>query len=87
MSDDGFKPVRPEDVTDLALLPGQFRHFAAEMKLALERVVDKIVDKILPAIGDIKDEQAAQRRTIDDHERRLAALEKSRARSARPRRK
>jgi len=67
-----FKPIKADDVTDLALLPAQFRRFASEMKedhrlftLRFATISDKISRMLL----DYEDRFKAI-------ERRLTALEK-----------
>ena len=81
---DSFKPVSPDDVTDLALLPGEFRTFRQEMRDLLESVVRELqalgrIEERIDVIVDRQNESERRERTrderIDDHERRIKALE------------
>jgi hypothetical protein len=63
---DAFRPVRPEDVTDLALLPRRFDMFAAEVKAGFEL----LGNKLLPAMERVE-------HAITDLAARVTALEKA----------
>lgn len=76
--DSDFKPVTAADVTDLALLPGEFRAFANEMRSSIEQ----LVTRIYPALDEIKEGLIDMRLRVNQLERdqsrtdqRLAALE------------
>jgi hypothetical protein len=77
----GYKPVTADDVSDLALLPGRFDAFAAQVSHELGTLGDKIV----PALVRIEEHQARQdarlleiERTQRAHDDRIAALEAAR---------
>lgn len=75
----------PGEPSELEQLPGQFRAFAREMRLSIELLLNKILPKLECIEDALRDQrervtvlerhQIEQARMIDDHERRVLALE------------
>ena len=77
-ADKKFVPVQAHEVSDLSLLPGEFRAFRVEMRDILEQIARQ-----LQTLARIEARLDVQQDTLNDHERRLAALEKPRRKSVR----
>lgn len=78
MTDDSFKPLTRDDVTDLAGLPRRFDLFVAETRQSFELLAEKIIApiaRIQESITDVVCRLNAMERTQLDHARRLEALE------------
>ena len=63
--------VRPGELDDLHLLPGEFRAFRREMRDSLDAIA-----RALQTLGRIEARLDAQQDTLNDHEHRLAVLER-----------
>lgn len=78
MTKDDFVPVTAADVTDEALLPKRFDMFAAEARHAFcaieatQKAIDRLNDKILPLIQEIREE-------LHNHQTRLVVLEREKS--------
>jgi hypothetical protein len=72
-----WTPVRPEDVTDLALLPGEMRAFRVEMRDEIRSIAGslQVLVRIDAKLDAVIDRQNHQDKRIDAIELRLAALE------------
>lgn len=89
--DDKFKPVQSEDVSDLKLLPGQFRQFAADVRLSFELLNERLMpmlNRLEHALDDLnvrvtrieKDALAADRRLNAIEQQLSVAKRKQQAR-------
>ena len=70
-ADKKFTPVPVGALSDLDCLPGEFRAFRAEMRDSLEHIA-----RALQTLGRIEARLDVLQDSINDHERRIAALEK-----------
>lgn len=70
MADDDYKVVRPDDVTDEALLPRQFRFLEGEVR----ELLGVIRRQVIPKIDAIADRITALERDTSDRQR-IAAVE------------
>lgn len=77
--------VRPEDVTDLALLPGEMRAFRVEMRDEIRSIASTLqaLVRIEQRLDVIVDRQNETDKAVADLARRVTALETKRQRKKR----
>jgi hypothetical protein len=83
-----FRPVRPDEVSDLALLPKRFDAFAAEVRSSFELLGNKILpalERLEEAMAELGQRVTRLEASQTSTEHRLAALE-ARATKRKPRR-
>ncbi len=66
-----FVPPKPQDVSDLALLPQHFRMFAAEIRQSF----DILNGKVLPLLAELRDVVRDHTAQLNDHNKRISYLE------------
>lgn len=81
MSDD-FKTVRPEDVSDLALLPGEMRAFRVEMRDEIRAIASSLqaLVRIEGRLDVLVDRQNETDRRLAAVEQRMTVLETKKTR-------
>lgn len=79
MSDE-FKPLQAGELTDLALLPGEFRAFRRETHDSLESIARALqsLDRIEKRLDVVIDRQNVLEARVDGIDKRLTALETKR---------
>ena len=84
-TDDKFAPVTAADVTDDKLFVGEFRAFRRETRDILESILRTLqaLSRIESRLDTQQDAINENDKRLNDHERRLAALEKPRRKAAR----
>jgi hypothetical protein len=77
--DDKFRPVQSHELSDLALLPGQFRQFAAEVRMSFELLTERIMpalDRLNTAIDDLRVRVSRVERERDEDRKALAEIQR-----------
>lgn len=76
------KPVLPEDVSDLALLPGEMRAFRVEMRDEMRAIASTLqaLVRIESRLDVVIDRQNETDKAVAELARRVAALETKRTR-------
>jgi hypothetical protein len=68
VGDDKFPAAAAEDVTDLKLLPGEFRHFRAETRASFELLANKIMGAVQGVERMLVDLATRQSRLEQQHD-------------------
>jgi hypothetical protein len=71
----GFKPVKPDDMTDVTLLPRRFEAFASEVRAEFRT----LGERILPSLERVEATMSAFRKELDRAVSRVSDLEQRQA--------